>query len=73
MSDMIERAVDRASTVMEAYVSSGSYEELIGDLLTDLMHYVDSLRVDREIDPHVTFGSLLNTASMHYDAEKNGD
>lgn len=69
-----EKAVARASTAVKAYIDAGawgSYDEILGDLLADLMHYVDALIVDREIEGE--FDHLIGIATMHYQAEVNGE
>lgn len=70
MSTQHERAVARAQAVIAFYNGGGDgrdYDELIGDLLADLMHYVFELHVDREIEGW--FEDLVETANMHYDEE----
>lgn len=70
-----EKAISRATDIYRSYRRSGggwgSYEEQTADMLADIMHYVDSLITDREIGE--TFDQLLDTARMHYEAEKNGE
>ena len=71
-----EKRIARAQTAVKAYYDGGawgSYDEIIGDLLADLMHYVDALRTDRELEEDTTFDDLLATAEMHYNAEINGE
>ena len=66
-----EARIARATAAVDAYYKQcgwGDYEEVLGDMLADLMHYVDALRVDREIGS-VEFDDLLDTARMHYRAE----
>lgn len=67
-----QQRIDRAGAAMKAYrdiVIWGSDEENISDLLADLMHFVDALRVDREIDQDTVFDDLLETARANYDEE----
>lgn len=67
-----QRAIKRAERAITAYSAVGStfsssYEEVVGDLIADLMHYVHELQVNREID--CTVEELIATATMHFDAE----
>lgn len=68
-----EKAVARAVVAYTAYRKStwGSDEEVLSDLLADLMHFVDTLLVDREIGE--SFDYLLLTARRNYAAEVAGD
>lgn len=67
-----EERIHRATVALAAYKKElggwGDYDESITDLLADLMHYVDALTVDREIDS--TFEELLRSASNHHSHEK---
>ena len=69
-----EDRIFRAGVAYKAYRDTigtwGDDEEVMSDLLADLMHYVDSLRVDRDIEQVVTFQHLLDRAEMNYQAEK---
>ena len=56
--------VDRAAVAVDAYrilAGWGSDEENISDLLADLMHYVDHLKLDKD--------ALLETAQRNYEEE----
>jgi len=66
--------VSRGRTAFNAYRASletwgGDDDENLTDLLADLMHLVDAMLLDREIGN--TFDSLLDSARMHHNAEKN--
>lgn len=66
--DRITRAAAALSTYRELAGGWGPEEESITDLLTDLMHLVDALLLDREIGR--TFDNMLETARVHYTAER---
>jgi hypothetical protein len=66
--DRIARAAAALSTYRELSGGWGPEEESLTDLLTDLMHLVDELLVDREIGR--TFDDMLGTARMHYGDER---
>lgn len=63
MSEDMQKRVARAQRALDAYKDGsdwGSEDEWIGDLLADLMHYVDSISLDEDFD------DLLATARNHH-------
>lgn len=66
--DRITRAAAALSTYRGLAGGWGPEEDSITDLLTDLMHLVDSLLLDREIGR--TFDNMLDNARKHYNAER---
>ena len=71
MSKQVERIV-RAKTAVEAYAAvsgGGSFEEVLTDLLTDLMHYTDHLT--DEDGEQLSFQNLLGAAANHHYHEVN--
>jgi len=64
--------VSRGRIALNAYRARNTWgddDENLTNLLADLMHLVDAMLLDREIGN--TFDSLLDSARMHYNAEKN--
>ena len=66
--DRITRAAAALSTYRDLAGGWGPEEDSFTDLLTDLMHLVDELLLDREIGR--TFDNMLDNARKHYSAER---
>lgn len=69
----VEQAVARAESVYCAYRNlvgpSGDDEEVMTDLLADLMHFWETLKLNCEVE--LDFDDILASAEMHYEAETN--